>query len=58
MDLSLLKDLIFFNVKKINGPQLYHGLPYKLRYLIKKIKYGKQAKQDKLLSRYDKNHTQ
>ena len=34
--LSLLKDLIFFNVKKINGPQLYHGLPYKLRYLIKK----------------------
>lgn len=42
--LRMFKDLLRFYFDKIIIPNVYYSLPYKLKYFIKKIKYGKNLK--------------
>ncbi len=42
--LRMLFDIIRFYLDKIVVPNIYYNLPYQLKYLIKKIKYGKNFK--------------
>lgn len=42
--LHMLYDLIRFYLDKIAVPNIYYSMPYSLKYLIKKIKYGKNFK--------------
>jgi hypothetical protein len=50
--LSYLYDWFQFSYKRIVVPTLYHCLPFKFKYFLKKLKYGKQLKQDKLIVNY------
>jgi hypothetical protein len=47
--ISYLYDWLQFSYKRIMLPTIYHNLPFKLKYFIKKLKYDKQQKQDKLI---------
>lgn len=42
--LRMLFDIIRFYLDKIVVPNIYYNLPYQVKYLIKKIKYGKNFK--------------
>lgn len=53
LNLSYLKDLIIFNIKKVYAPYLYHILPYIIKYNLKKIMHSKKLKNNQLISRYD-----
>jgi hypothetical protein len=50
--ISFLYDWLQFSYKRIILPNIYHNLPFKLKYFIKKLKYDKQLKQDKLIVNY------
>lgn len=49
--LSMISTLIRFNYIKIILPNLYYKAPFMVRYLIKKIKYGKNFKNGKWATR-------
>lgn len=42
--IRMSKDLLRFYFDKIIIPNIYYGMPYSLKYFIKKIKYGKNLK--------------
>ena len=42
--LSMIKSLLLINIEKKIVPYIYYSLPYSIKYLIKKVKYGKNLK--------------
>jgi len=47
--ISYLYDWLQFINKRVIVPKIYNLLPFKLKYFLKKVKYRKQLKQDKLI---------
>jgi protein-tyrosine sulfotransferase len=45
--LSMIPSIIHFNIKKIIVPNFYYSLPFGIRYLIKKMRYGKNFRNGK-----------
>lgn len=49
--LNLFYDIFRFTINKVLFPKMYYSLPFNIRYLIKKIKYGKNFKNGRWATR-------